>query len=100
MGKEDRVITSVDCADPSFINSFKKLPEDAKKEARTAIGSLILCDLDQMPAKLHLHILKGHPGVFSIHLTKDDRYKASFKMVKGIAVMRRCALHDELDKNP
>ncbi|MGV7207411.1 hypothetical protein ACLB1G_06115 [Oxalobacteraceae bacterium A2-2] len=38
--------------------------------------------------------------VYTIHITTDDTYKASFTLEDGIAHMRVCGGHDQVDKNP
>ena len=35
-----------------------------------------------------------------IHITPDDRYKASFTFEHGVAYFRACGEHDQVDKNP
>jgi hypothetical protein len=81
------------------------------KEAKAALGLLIMMDTDEPPAKLHFHPLKDikvssvrdpkvKVKVYTIHLTSDDCYKASFTLEDGTAYMRVCGEHDQVDKKP
>lgn len=76
-----------------------------------AFGQLFMMDTDQAPSKLHFHPLKDKlvPSVvdpkkkikvYTIHITTDDAYKASFTLEDGTAYLRVCGEHDQVDKNP
>lgn len=83
---------------PSFVNSFKRLPEGIKKEARRLIGEMVM--QERMPAKLHFHKLSGHDNIWTIHISSNDTYKASLTIKDGIAHFRKAGVHDEIDKHP
>ena len=104
------VIQKVDMASDTFQKTFKKLDAKVKKEARKTLGELFLLDVSDPPAKLHLHTLtdvsvksvvdpKKKIGVYTFHLTPDDKFKASFTFEQGTAYMRVCGEHDWVDKN-
>lgn len=38
--------------------------------------------------------------VWSLHITADDRYKASFTYEDGTLYFRTCGIHDTVDKHP
>lgn len=108
---EGRVIRAVDCNDLGFIRCFKRLSTGQQEQAREAILLLLLADLDAPPRVLHLHQLTNRqvasvlrPGhkvnAWTIHITKDDTYKASFTLEDGTAYMRLCDEHDVIDKRP
>ena len=105
------IITSVDFANETFKKLFQKLRPEVQKEAKQAIGQLTLLDIAAAPKSLHLHTLtalkatsavnpKNKVSIYTIHLTKDDKWKASFTFENGIAFMRVCGEHDWVDKNP
>lgn len=95
---ERYLVTQVDCSATSFQNSWKRLPDEVKREARQFLAEMMLCE--RMPAKLHCHKLSGYADVWTIHVTRNDAYKASFTLKDGVATMRRIALHDHIDGNP
>lgn len=95
---ERYLVTRVDCNAASFQNSWKKLPEDVKREARKFLAEMMLCE--RLPAKLHCHKLGGYEDIWTIHVTTNSVYKASFTLKDGVATMRRIALHDHIDANP
>lgn len=106
-----RVITNIDLNNPIFQKTFKKLAPSVLKEAKRLIGELILIDLDDAPAKLHLHSLISKQvksaidpskkvSVYTIHITTNDTYKASFTFENNTVYFRACGEHDEIDKNP
>ncbi|MEG0922801.1 MAG: hypothetical protein RSG22_15530 [Comamonas sp.] len=108
---EGRIIRSVDSGNQAFINRWKKLPPNVQDEARGVLRSLFMLDLAEVPAKLHMHqlvskdvpsVLDPHKKVraWSLHITADDRYKASFTFEKGCIYLRTCGLHDDVDKTP
>lgn len=108
---DGRVIRGVDCTDPAFQRTFKRLPGNVQLQARDALRELLMTNLDQPARALHLHQLtnKQVPSVlrtnhkvnpWTIHITKDDTYKASFTLEDGMAYMRQCDEHDMIDKRP
>lgn len=75
------------------------------------MAELLLVDIDNPPAKLHLHAMtqvgvasaldpRKLVKVYSLHLTSNDAYKASFTYEDGCAYFRNCGTHEEIDKNP
>lgn len=106
-----RVIIRLDISNPVFIRTFTKLSPSTLKEARKIMGELILVDMDNAPAKLHLHSLVNKSvisaidktkkvPVYTIHITSNDSHKASFTYENGTAFFRVCGAHDDIDKNP
>ncbi len=112
MAAGERLIRGVVATDPTFIKSLKRIKDPARQaEITGALRCLLLLDLDAAPAKLHLHQLVNKavactlPPVrkvapWTLHVTADDRYKASFTLEAGVAYMRLCDEHDVIDKNP
>ena len=92
------ILKAVDFGLDSFTNSWKKLEPPVQKEARKLIAEMTLCE--RLPAKLHFHKLEGFKDIWTIHVSADDKYKASFTIKEGVAIMRRIGLHDWIDKNP
>lgn len=108
---DGRVIRGVDCTDATFVRCFKRLSQDVQAQAREALKMLLFAELDAPPRVLHLHQLtnKKVPSVlreglkvnaWTIHITRDDTYKASFTLEDGVAYMRLCDEHDIIDKRP
>lgn len=108
---DGRVIRGVDMNAESFRKQWGKLPNEIKPEAQGVLRSLLLQNIDMLPAKLHLHPLvskevtsrldaKKKVKAWSLHITADDRYKASFTYEDGTLFFRTCGLHDTVDKNP
>ncbi len=48
----------------------------------------------------NFHQLSGYKGIYTVHVTRDDCYKASFTIENGVARLRRVASHHRIDKNP
>jgi len=72
---------------------------------------LLFAEVDKLPAKLHFHQLTSKQvpsrlddrkkvAAWSLHITADDRYKASFTFEDGMLYFRTCGLHDKVDKKP
>jgi len=109
---EPRLIQGVDASGVAFKNSLKAIKDPQRqRQIREAVRSLLFLDLDQAPAKLHLHQLTGQRApscvnagekvpVWTIHATPDDRYKVSFTLEDGVAYLRVCGEHDIVDKRP
>lgn len=94
------IIRAINVASPIFQRTWKRLPQYAKEEGQKAIAQLLLPP-DQRPAKLHLHKLHLYrESIWTLHLTGDDKYKASFHIEEDTAVFRRAGLHDQVDDNP
>ncbi len=109
--KKQRLIRSLNYDSERFQRTFEGLKPDVMKEARRAFGEMILTDIDNPPAKLHLHALAGREvksalapqkrvKIYTVHITSNDSYKASFTFEDGCAYMRCCGPHDDIDKNP
>lgn len=107
----ESLIERVDASNTHFKRTFLKLKPDIIKEARQAIGLLVLVDVNNPPARLHLHPLTGKTvtsvldpskrvKVYTFHLTSNDSWKASFTLENGIAYLRLCGPHDQVDKSP
>lgn len=104
-------ILRVDAGNTHFQRTFDSLKPDIKKEAIKALGQLILVDVENPPARLHLHPLTSKTvcsaldrskkvKVYTFHLTSNDSYKASFTLEDGTAYLRACGSHDLIDSNP
>lgn len=108
---EGRVIRSLDMNAQSFKKDFTSLPNEVKGEASDTIKNLFFKKIDQIPAKYKFHQLKHKQVVsridpskkvnaWTLHLTADDRYKASFTFEDSVIFFRTCGLHDAIDKKP
>lgn len=109
---EGRVIRGVVCTLPQFIKSFGRIRDPRlQSEIRDTLRGLLLLNIDQPPAKLKLHQLKNSKvpsfvdpsrriNAWTIHVTANDAYKASFTYEDGIAYFRLIDEHDVVDKNP
>jgi hypothetical protein len=106
-----RVIRAIDLNAGTFVQSFARLPDDAiRREALETLRSLLGAPLDQLPRKLHLHQLvsklvsarlsDSKVSAWSLHVTADDRYKASFTYEAGTLYFRLVDEHDVIDKRP
>ncbi|MDP2434095.1 MAG: hypothetical protein Q8O33_19040 [Pseudomonadota bacterium] len=104
-------ITTIDANNSAFQRSYQGIKPDIRREAQQAIGMLLCVDVDNPPARLHLHTLTSKtvpsvlaPGkrvkVYTFHLTSNDAWKASFTLENGTAYLRLCGPHDKIDKNP
>lgn len=105
------IISRLDFGNETFQKTFRKLKPKQQKEAHTAFGLMAMMDTDAAPGKLHFHPLtnvkvpsvadpKVKIKVYTIHITADDTYKASFTLENGTAHMRVCGEHDDVDDNP
>ena len=105
------IICRIDASAATFVKSYGSLPDEVLREAKKIIGHLLLLDVTKAPAKLHLHNLQNrtawsieNPKVkvkcYTVHVTPDDNYKASFTLENGTAYMRYAGKHDSIDKNP
>lgn len=111
---DGRVIRAVDCNSEVFKRCLARITrKDASLEAeiRGALRELLFTKLDAPAGFLHLHQLKnrevssvqrvGHSvNPWTIHVTRNDSYKASFTLEDGVAYMRICDTHDKVDKRP
>lgn len=108
----ERVVVGVDARGTAFQNSFKTIRDpQLRREIKETLRSLLFLDLDAVPAKLHLHPLTGKkvpsalvPGtsvpVWTLHVTANDKYKASFTFEDGRIFLRQVGEHDLIDKRP
>jgi hypothetical protein len=109
---DGRVIRSVDANAESFKKSLRRIKDaNLKDEILGSVRALLFLNLDAPLARLHLHQLKNKdvpsvekPGrkvpAWTIHVTANDAYKASFTLEDGTAYMRLCDEHDVIDRNP
>ena len=108
---EGRVIRGVDIANQAFRNKWKGLPGVIQDEAIKAIQETIGKSKDQLPNRLHFHSLKDKMvpsrldatkkvAAWSMHITSNDAYKASFTYEDGTLYFRTCGAHDTVDKSP
>jgi hypothetical protein len=105
------LILRLDFSSTRFQSDFRSLKPDIMKEARRLLSDLIMVDIENPPARLHLHPLKDKlvPSVldptkkvkvYTLHITSNDSWKASFTLEAGTAYMRLCGPHDKVDKSP
>lgn len=109
---EGRVIRGVDCSSNGFRKSFSRIKDPViRKEVLAILQDFLFLLLDRAPAHLHLHqltqkrVASGEgPHVkctpWTMHVTRNDAYKASFTLEGGVAIMRVCGTHAEVDKRP
>lgn len=108
----DRTIRAVYLNNPAFLRGLKRIPDpQLRDQAIDTLRGMLLLDLDKAPRKLHLHHLTNRrvPSAlnpankvnpFTIHVTANDKYKASFTLEDGVAYFRVCDKHDIVDDNP
>ena len=108
---DGRVIRGINIGSTSFRNSWKDLPGKVQDEAMLVLQNLFGKNVDTLPRKLHLHPLNGKQvpsvldpnkkvAVWTLHITSDDNYKASFTYEDGVLYFRTCGRHDAIDKKP
>lgn len=109
---DGRVIRSVCCDSQVFAKTLGRIKDQrVVEEIKEHVRLLLMCDLDAPPRKLHLHQLtnkkvasvlrEGHQVTpWTIHVTSNDAYKASFTLEDGTAHLRKVDEHDAVDKNP
>lgn len=107
----ERVVRGIVAA-PTFQRGLKGIKDvRLRQEICSTIQKLMFLDLDQAPAKLHLHQLSGRKvpsvtcqgqsvAVWTLHVTASDTYKASFTLEDGVAYLRIVDEHDQVDKHP
>lgn len=109
MGAAGFHITAVNCSNTKFLKQLKKLDTVVLGQAVEAIARLPR--QESYPENWHVHPLKGKlvssavergkkVPVWSLHLTSDKQFKASFTVEGGTAYMRVCGTHSEIDDNP
>lgn len=105
------IIEHLDLEHPEFRKSYLALPSRVVKDARLAMGLLVLADLMHPPAKLNLHHLEGKVvtsrtnskkrfKVYVMNLNQEDSYKATFTFERGVAFMRTCGPHGKVNQQP
>lgn len=108
---DGRVIRGLDINAKYFRNKWKDLPDDAQAEGSLVIQSLLFKNVDQLFGKLHFHPLTNQMvesrldagkkvKAWSLHITANDGYKASFTFEDGVLYFRTCGVHDKVDKSP
>ncbi|WP_112486770.1 hypothetical protein [Thiomonas sp. X19] len=107
-----RLIIGIDASNSVFLRTLDRVRDlQRRREIIQTLRSLFLLDLDAPPAKLHLHQLTSKSGesrlnakqrvpIWTVHVTADDAYKASFTFESGTAYFRAIKHHDALDKEP
>ena len=91
-------VTGLDLSAPSFKKSYKRLSIDTQNAVKKSLPLLLE---DPVPTKLHYHQLQGIKGepIYTIHVTSDDCYKASFTIADGVAIFRRVGTHAKIDRD-
>ena len=85
------IVERIDASNSHFQKTFAKLPPTVKKEAQLALGRLMLTDLLDPPAKLHVHTATGKNApsatepskkvkVYTLHLTSNDSHKSQLHL--------------------
>ena len=108
---DGRVIRGINLGSSLFRNKWADLPGSVQDESIDVIKSLIGKNIDQLPRKLHFHQLVNRMApsaakpaekvsAWSLHITADDRYKASFTYEDGTLYFRTCGIHDTVDRCP
>ena len=108
---DGRVIRGIDLGLVAFRNRWKSLPGNVQSEAQATIAGLLFKSIDELPRKLHFHQLHDKKvesaldptkkvTAWSLHITADDNYKASFTYEQGTLHFRTCGKHDAVDKSP
>jgi hypothetical protein len=108
---DGRVIRGIVLGSTLFRNKWADLPGVVQDESIAVIQSLVGMNIDHIPRKLHLHQLvnkevasfldpKKRVNAWSLHITADDRYKASFTYENGTLYFRTCGVHQVVDKLP
>jgi mRNA-degrading endonuclease RelE of RelBE toxin-antitoxin system len=90
-------VTKLNLTAPSFTKSYKRLSVDTQKAIQKSLPLLMQYPV---PPKLHFHKHHGVKGeaIYTIHVTPDDCYKASFTIdANGVAVFRRVGTHAKID---
>lgn len=80
-----------------FDKDYSKLDRQLKELVSEKLPQLLL---NPMPTGLRFEKLKGYrkPSIYTIHVTGN--YKISIELKGEIAVLRRVACHDDIDRLP
>ncbi|MGQ0530642.1 MAG: hypothetical protein ACT4PG_12715 [Panacagrimonas sp.] len=83
-----------------FDREFLKLCKTDPKRASDVESALNKLLKNPRPAGISFEKLKGYsaPDIYSIHV--DGNYKISLEIDGGIAILRRVATHNEIDRQP
>ena len=109
---DGRIIRGVDATAPAFARSLRRIRDPrCQREIVETLRALLFSNLDELPRKLHLHPLTNRQVVsrldptkkvnaWSLHVTANDAYKASFTFEDGVVYLRLCDEHDVIGRNP
>ena len=78
-----------------FHRDYDDLTTELKDQTDQKLQDLVL---DPRPPGLRFEKLKGHSGLYSIHVTGN--YKVSLEIEGDLARLRRVGTHDEIDRAP
>ncbi|MCL2076407.1 MAG: type II toxin-antitoxin system RelE/ParE family toxin [Betaproteobacteria bacterium] len=80
-----------------FDKEYRKLDPVVQGRVDKALSKLVQTP---MPPGIDFEKLKGYqdPGIYTIHATGN--FKVSFEIDGSEAVLRRVAVHDDIDLNP
>lgn len=88
----------MDVGNPAFQRDLKGLSSDLQNAVKECFKELLK---NPMPSRLRFHGLHGkHRGIFSIDITSNHAYKATFTLENGVARFRRVGSHKEIDRSP
>lgn len=91
-------ITGVDVGNPAYLRDVKALPPDIRAALVERLKELLKTPI---PSRLRLHGLhREHRGIFSIDVTPNHAYKATFTIENGVARLRRVGSHKQIDRTP
>ena len=101
------------CADASSFKRSAGRIKDPKtrQQIQDTLKTLLFSEFEKLPSKLHFHKMrnkmvdsavnsKGKVDAWSLHVTPDDAYKASFTFEGGVVYLRLCDTHAAIDKSP
>jgi hypothetical protein len=109
---DGRVIRAIDVGAPTFKKTFEAIKDqNLRPEILATIRSMMFQNIDRAPRKWHMHQLTGKlvpsfvdpskkVAVWTLHVTADDSYKASFTLEDCKACFRLVDEHDIIDKRP
>lgn len=96
VGKGGVVITKWQMT-PRFDRDYQKLSPELRQRLRDKLNDLLK---NPRPRGLQFEKLKGYrrPDIYTIHITGN--YKVSLEIQGDLAILRRVACHDEIDRRP
>lgn len=82
---------------PRFKREFRKLSVELQDDVRRKLDDLLA---DPRPPGLAFEKLKGYrkPDIYTIHVTGN--YKISLEISGCVALLRRVANHNDIDRRP